>query len=53
MTIGSVEIAQGHNVTNTPGTSTVFSLDHDTIKIIPADRKITCAHIVVVLTTKT
>ncbi len=32
-------IAQGHK-TNTPGTNIVFFLDYDTIKNIPADRKI-------------
>ncbi len=39
--------AQGHKVTNTPGTNIVFILDHESIKNMPADRKILHDHIVV------
>lgn len=40
-------IAQGHNATNTLGTHNIFFLDHETIKNIPTDRKITYACIIV------
>lgn len=45
--------AQCHKATNTPGSNTVFFLDHDTIKNIPMDRKITYAHIMVDYSPKT
>ncbi len=47
MSIELGNIVQGHKVTNAPGTSTLFFLYHDVIKIIPTDRKITYGHIVV------
>ncbi len=40
-------ISQGYKATNTPGTNTVFFPDHDDIKNIPTDRKITYAHVIV------
>lgn len=39
--------AQGHKETNTSGTNTFFFLDHDVIKNIPVDRKITYFYIAV------
>ncbi len=47
MTMELDNIRQSHKVTNSPGTNTVFSLDHDTIKNIPANGKITHANVFV------
>ncbi len=44
MTMELGNVTQGHKATNTPGTNTIVFLDHDTIKNIPTDRKITYAH---------
>ena len=40
-------LAQGDDLTKTPGTNTLFVLDHEQIKNIPSDRAITHARIVV------
>ena len=40
-------LAQGDDLTKTPGTNTLFVLDHEQIKNIPKDRTITYAKIVV------
>ena len=40
-------MTQGDNLTKTPGTNTLFVLDHEQIKNIPSDRTITYARIVV------
>ena len=40
-------LAQGDDLTKTPGTNTLFVLDHEQIKNIPSDRTITYARIVV------
>ena len=40
-------LAQGYDLTKTPGTNSIFVLDHEQIKIIPSDRTVTYARIVV------
>ncbi len=47
MTIELDNIGQDHKATSKPGTNTVYFLDHNAIKNIPADRENTYSHIVV------
>ncbi len=49
MTIELDNIGQDHKATSKPGTNTVYFLDHNAIKNIPADRENTYLHIVVIV----